>query len=147
MSGATSQKSNQVVGVHSFPGNPFDGHTVFDTRHQVKSLTGQWPKGAYCDRGYKGSKGYFFGTRIYRQGGTYGHDDKVTRRRLRRRAAVEPIIGHLKSDDRMGRNFLLGFQGDQINALMAGCAFNPRKLLWAFLLPISSSLFVRPRVA
>jgi IS5 family transposase len=138
---ATTQKSNWVVGVHSFSGNPFDGHTIFDALHQVKSLTGQWPKGAYCDRGYKGSEGYFFGTQIYRQGGTYGHDDKLTRRRIRRRAAVEPIIGHLKADHRMGRNFLLGFHGDQINALMAGCAFNMKKLLRAFFLSIFFWLF------
>ena len=138
---ATTQKSNWIVGVHSFPGNPFDGHTVFDALHQVKALTGKWPKGAYCDRGYKGSEGFFFGTQIYRQDGTYGNDDPKIRRRIRARAAVEPIIGHMKSDHRMGRNFLLGFQGDQINALMAGCAFNLRKLLRAFFLPIFSWWF------
>jgi len=55
------------------------------------------------------------------------------KKRLRSRSAIEPVIGHMKSDYRMSRNFLLGFQGDQINALMAGCAFNLKKILRAFL--------------
>lgn len=65
---ATTQKSNWVVSVHSFLGNPFDGHTVFDALTQVKAITGAWPKGAYCDQGYKGSEGYIFGTQILGKG-------------------------------------------------------------------------------
>jgi IS5 family transposase len=143
---ATTQRSNWVVGIHSFLGNPFDGHTVYDALHQVKALTKTFPKGAYCDRGYKGSEGYFFGTQIYIQGGKYGHDERTTKRHLRKRAAVEPVIGHLKSDHRMNRNFLLGFDGDQINALMAGCGFNLRKLLRAFFLSIFPGIFSRTRL-
>jgi hypothetical protein len=51
----------------------------------------------------------------------------LTRKRFRRRAGIEPIIGHLKSDHRLKRNFLKGFTGDQINLLMAAAAFNFRK--------------------
>jgi IS5 family transposase len=138
---STTQRGSWVVGIHSFPDNPFDGHTVYDALHQVKSLTGQWPKGAYCDQGYKGSEGYFFGTQIYIQGGNYGHEEPITRRKLRRRAAVERVIDHLKTDHRLDRNFLLGFDGDQIKALMAGCGFNLRKLMRAFFLSIFYAVF------
>ena len=51
----------------------------------------------------------------------------LARKRFRRRAGIEPIIGHLKSDHRLKRNFLKGFSGDQINLLMAAAAFNFRK--------------------
>lgn len=144
---ATSQGSNWVVGGHSFSRNPFDGQTVFDARVQVKKLTGKWPRGAYCDRGYKGSEGYFFGTEIHIQGGRWAGDDPARRRRLRRRAAVEPVIGHLKAEHRMGRTFLLGTKGDRITSLMAGCAYNMRKFIRVFLLTIFSSLSYRPRFA
>ena len=53
---------------------------------------------------------------------------------LRRRAAIEPVIGHLKSDTRLDRNYLLGAEGDRINAILSGCGFNVRKLLRAFFL-------------
>jgi len=52
----------------------------------------------------------------------------------RRRSGIEPIIGHAKSDHRMDRNYLKGEEGDKINAILAGCGFNIRKLLRAILL-------------
>lgn len=57
---------------------------------------------------------------------------QALRKRKKRRSAVEPKIGHLKSDNRMGRNFLKGMTGDQINALLAGIGANLRKLLAFF---------------
>jgi len=124
---ATTIKGNWVVGINSLLGNPFDGHTVPDVLCQIKSVTGSYPKMAYCDRGYKGSEGHIFSTHVYVQG-TKRTSDKKIKRRLKGRSAIEPIIGHLKHDYRMDRNFLLGFTGDKINALMAACAFNLRKL-------------------
>ena len=53
---------------------------------------------------------------------------------FKRRSAIEPIIGHTKSDHRMDRNYLKGEEGDRINAILAGCGFNIRKLLRAILL-------------
>jgi len=58
--------------------------------------------------------------------------NKAIRRWLKRRAAIEPIIGHLKSDNRMDRNHLKGEDGDRVNAILAGCGFNLRKLLRSF---------------
>lgn len=129
---ATSVKSNLIVGVHSFVNNPFDGHTISDVLCQIKALTGDYPKAAYCDRGYKGSEGTVFSTNVFLQGTRNNINDKI-KQRLRSRGAIEPVIGHMKFDHRMNRNFLLGFQGDQINALMAGCAFNLKKILRAVL--------------
>src|SRR3970282_816838 len=54
------------------------------------------------------------------------------RRRLQRRSAIEPVIGHMKSDCRMNRNYLKGSDGDRMNAMLAGAGFNFRKLLRAF---------------
>lgn len=129
---ATTVKSNLIVGVHSFVNNPFDGHTISDALCQIKTLTGDYPKAAYCDRGYKGSGGTIFSTNVFLQGTKATINEKI-KRRLRSRSAIEPVIGHMKSDHRMDRNFLLGFQGDQINALMAACAFNMKKVLRAVL--------------
>ena len=55
------------------------------------------------------------------------------RQRCRRRAAIEPLIGHLKSDHRLGRNYLKGFEGDQFNLCMAACAWNLKKWIVAFI--------------
>ena len=52
---------------------------------------------------------------------------EVKREKFRRRAAIEPIIGHMKSDYRMARNYLKGFAGDEINLLLAASAFNLKK--------------------
>jgi len=69
-----------------------------------------------------------------------GASDAV-KRKLVSRADIEPVIGHLKADHRRGRNFLLGSAGDQINAVMAGCAFNLRKLYRAFFCLIFVKIF------
>jgi transposase, IS5 family len=135
---ATTVKSNLIVGIHSFVINPFDGHTISDALCQIKTLTGDYPKSAYCDRGYKGSSGSIFSTNVYLQGSKVIVNDKI-KQRLKSRSAIEPVIGHMKSDHRMDRNFHLGFQGDQINALMAGCAFNMKKILRAVLFYFFSS--------
>ncbi len=58
------------------------------------------------------------------------------------RSAIEPIIGHTKNDYRMNRNYLKGVAGDKINALLAACGFNIRKLLWIFLWLLFKELFL-----
>lgn len=85
---------------------------------------------AVCDRGYKG-KSESEGAKIIlpkkalKRDNRYQKDKK--RKKCRRRAAIEPLIGHLKSDFRLSRNFLTGTAGDEINLLMAACAWNLRK--------------------
>ena len=145
---ATAVKGSWIVGINSFPSAPFDGHTIPDVLSQIKTLTGAYPQAAYCDRGYQGSAGLVFSTNVYIQGKSSKDASDVVKRKLLGRAAVEPVIGHLKADHRLGRNFLLGFRGDQTNAVMAGCGFNMRKLCRAVLLRFFASLierFLAPR--
>jgi IS5 family transposase len=131
---ATTSRDNWVVGVEALHGNPFDGHTLNGAIEQVKRITGAIPEHAYCDLGYKGADKTIATT-------TQVHIGMKRRRStgrtawgwLKRRAAIEPVIGHLKQDNRMSRNFLKDAMGDKINALLAGCGFNLRKLLRAFL--------------
>jgi IS5 family transposase len=61
---------------------------------------------------------------------------RSVKRWLKRRSSIEPVIGHVKSDNGMARNLLKGIEGDKINALLSGCGFNVRKLLAVFFLPL-----------
>jgi IS5 family transposase len=144
---ATTVKGSWVVGVNSFPSNPFDGHTIPDVLCQIKETTGSYPDAAYCDRGYQGSAGTIFSTQVYVQGKSSSGVDDATKRKLKSRAAIEPVIGHLKQDHRLDRNFLLGIFGDQINAVMAGCAFNLRKVLRGFLFAFFGAFLFVPQSA
>ena len=114
-----------VLGVRALPGNPYDGHTLAAQIAQVER--------AYVDRGYRGhdaDKERVFITRQRRDGLT-----PTIRRELRRRSAVEPVIGHLKSDGLLERNHLAGAAGDAINAVLAAAGHNLRLLLaWLGLL-------------
>jgi IS5 family transposase len=96
--------SGIIVGALSFPDNPFDGHTLPAVLSQVESIVGKRPTMAICDRGYRG-KHQIGTTRIEipesGKGPKTEHEKRKARERFRRRAAIEPIIGHLKSDHRM----------------------------------------------
>ena len=91
---------------------------------------------AICDRGYRGKKEVLEvqisipGT-VLKRDSIYQKD--VKREKFKRRAAIEPIIGHLKSDHRMKKNFLKGFVGDEMNLLLAASAFNLKKWMNNFL--------------
>jgi len=124
---ATTHKEGFVVGIRACPGNPYDGHTLAEQLNQVERLTGEVPKLTFVDKGYKGhgvaetrSRVLISGTRRlpYR-----------LKRQLRRRSAIEPEIGHMKSDGLLGRNFLKGTQGDAINAILCGAGHNLRKIM------------------
>lgn len=127
----TTHGNNWIVGVQTFPGNPYDGHTLSDSLTQVKRMTGVEPAHAYVDKGYRGH-GYEGATQVHVSGVRHGPISRAERRRRRRRAAIEPIIGHTKHDHRMIRCFLKGADGDAMNAILAGCGFNLSKLLRAF---------------
>jgi len=93
----------------------------------IETTRGKTVKQAVCDRGYRGKK-KFDDTEIILPGSPLKKDNRYQkdkkRKRCRRRAAIEPIIGHLKSDFRLTRNYLKGIAGDEINLLMAACAWN-----------------------
>jgi transposase, IS5 family len=130
----STSKENWVVGVGAIHGNPYDGHTLEQSIEQTERVTGWRPSDAYCDRGYRGVKAEIGETKVHLTNKRKGSLTRSAWRWLRRRAAIEPVIGHLKSDTRLDRNYLLGEEGDRINAILSGCGFNVRKLLRAFFL-------------
>jgi IS5 family transposase len=137
----STSKGNWIAGAEAFHGNPFDGHTLSESLRQMEQLTGRYPDEAYCDKGYRGVRAKD-GVRcaILIPGTGCGHS-RTVKRFLKRRNAIEPIIGHLKSDHGMGRNWLKGEDGDRVNILMAAMGFNMKKLLRAFLYFILRSLW------
>jgi len=129
---ATTSRDHWVVAVDALHGNPYDGHTLSGTIDQIERLTGKRPHQVFCDRGYRGKEHHPGDVEVFlsgRRGLKRG-----LKKLLRSRSAIEPVIGHLKSESRMGRNYLLGREGDRMNAMLAGCGANIRKLLRAFFL-------------
>lgn len=126
----TTRDTGIVIGALAFEENVFDGHTVPAVLSQVKRLIGGVPKVGIADRGYRG-KSRVNGTQIVTPKPVRKNASReameLARKRFRRRAGIEPVIGHLKSEHRLNRNYLKGFAGDQINLLMAAAAFNFRK--------------------
>ena len=88
---------------------------------QVHKLTGIAPKEAYVDRGYRGH-GVTDTVRVWMTGARQGVTVAI-KKKLKRRSAVEPVIGHMKNDGRRGRNFLKGAAGDAMNALLCGTGY------------------------
>ena len=125
---ATTNRSNWIVGVKLLPGNPYDGHTLSQTIQTIESVTGVTPSDVYVDKGYRGHA-HAGPTTVHVAGQAYTHRTRAERRRRRRRSAIEPKIGHLKSDNRMNRCFLARLAGDAINAVLAAAGSNLRKLL------------------
>jgi len=127
--------SGIITGALSFAGNVYDGHTLEAALKQHEELTHGLPKEVVADRGYKGAK--FIGTtRVLIPGKSKktltAYEKRTLRQKFRRRAAIEPVIGHLKSDTGLGRNYLKGIIGDKINAMLAAAAFNFRKWMRNF---------------
>ena len=126
------QKSGIILGAMTFTTNVYDGHTLPDVLEQVEVLTGKRPKTATVDRGYKG-KQMVGSTKINIPKPPLKKDTEYQKRKerkyFRRRAAIEPIIGHLKQDHRVARNYLKGQLGDSINFMMAAAGFNFKKLM------------------
>lgn len=139
----SSSKDNWILAIDALHGNPFDGHTLKDSLRQVKQLTGFQPQHAYCDRGYRGAAKEITDTEVHLSGKKKKSMKASLWKWYARRSAIEPIFGHLKSDNRLERNHLQGKDGDRINAILSGCGFNLRKLLRAFFLSFFQRLFGR----
>lgn len=123
---ATTLDEGFVIGMRSFPGNPYDGHTLAPALEQVAILTEQRPDLAVVDRGYRGHG--VDKTRVLISGTRRGLTPKLSAD-LRRRSAIEPEIGHMKTDGRLSRCPLKGTLGDAIFAVLCGCGHNIRKIL------------------
>jgi IS5 family transposase len=145
-----------VAHIQALPGNPYDGHTLGKLIPAIEAQIGNSLARIVADAGYRGHnapEGYK--RKVY----TSGQKRNVTaqiKRDLRRRSAVEPVIGHLKSDHRMERNYLAHKAGDAANAVLAAAGYNFRlllrwlALLWAFIIAAIMSANTaqsRPRTA
>jgi IS5 family transposase len=118
-----------VTHVKALPGNPYDGHTLATVIPDMEALVGNSIARVLADKGYRGhnappdSK-----LRVFISGQKRGVTPQI-KRQLRRRSAVEPVIGHLKAEHRMGRNYLLFRRGDAANAVLAAAGYNFRRLI------------------
>ncbi len=136
----------------ALPGNPYDGHTLADVIPDMERSIGGEIDRILADAGYRGHnapQSHKF--RVY----TAGQKRRVTpaiKREMRRRSAVEPVIGHIKNEHRMGRNYLAHAQGDAINAILAAAGYNFSllikwlRVLWCWLM-IASNWQTRPVAA
>jgi IS5 family transposase len=142
-----------IVGALSFEENLYDRHTPEAALAQVERVAGHRPEVAITDRGCLG-KTRCATTQLVMPArpkpGATEHEKRAARKRFRRRAGIEPVIGHLKSDFRLARNHLKGATGDTLNLLPAATAWNlslwMRRLLAALLSWLSAFLssFIKP---
>jgi IS5 family transposase len=129
---AVTHKSGLVVGARSFPGNPYDSHTLAGQIEQTTSLLqdiGVKPETAVVDLGYRGVDHLVPVNIVHR--GRYKTMTEQQRRWLKRRQAIEPTIGHTKHDHGMKRCWLKGSEGDALHAVLCAAGFNIRWLLRA----------------
>jgi len=128
---ACTQKECFVVGMRSYPGNPYDGHTLDDLLQQTQMITSTAAKTVVVDLGYRG--------RHETNAHVIHRAKKLSKRqkkRLRRRAALEAMIGHMKVDGLLERCHLKGQEGDAIHAISCGLGHNLRQMraFWARIL-------------
>ena len=125
---ATTNRGDWFLAACLCEGNPYDGHTLKQTVAQVESNTGKALTDVYVDKGYRGHD-YDGSAKVHRAGTSQKRETRTTRKRRRRRSAIEPKIGHAKFKNRMRRCYLKGLKGDAANVVLAAAGANLRKLL------------------
>ncbi len=124
-----------VTHVKALPGNPYDGHTLATIIPDMEALIGNTLRRIVADRGYRGHNAALDHKFKVFIAGQKRRMTPALKRQMRRRSAVEPVIGHLKEEHRMGRNYLWHRQGDAINAVLAAAGYNFSRLVhWLRLL-------------
>jgi transposase, IS5 family len=113
----------------SLPGNPYDGHTLAEIIPDIEKTIGNGLERIIADAGYKGHNAPLSHKFKVFTTGQKRHMTPAIKREMKRRAAVEPVIGHIKNEHRLDRNYLAGNQGDAINAILAAAGYNFRLLL------------------
>ena len=134
-----------AVHAMALPGRPYDGHTLETVIPKIETLTGATLKRILADAGYRGHNAPgVYKLRVF----TAGQKRRVTpaiKQQMKRRSAIEPVIGHLKNGHRMGRNFLAHAQGDAINPVLAAMGYNFRLILkWIEVLWLQILLAILP---
>ncbi len=130
-----------VLHARTLPGNPYDGHTLRTVIEDTQKLTGREIERAYVDKGYRGHDAPN-PRRVFISGqkrGVFG----VVKRELRRRSAIEPVIGHMKAEGHLGRCYLKGRHGDAANAILSAVGYNLRLVL-AWLRMILRAILTAP---
>ncbi len=125
-----TKRTGIIVGAMNFKGNPYDGKTLEPALGQYKKILQKEAQRVLVDGGYRG-KAQIGKTEVLR---VHGRAKKKWskwrwKQRFKRRASIEPVIGHLKQDHRLGRNYLKGEIGDSVNLLLSCAAFNLKKLI------------------
>jgi IS5 family transposase len=125
----TKPKGGQfVLHAQALHGNPYDGHTLATAVADVAAMTGVEVKRTHVDKSYGGhNHPNRFQVWI---SGQVRRTTAALRCQMKRRAAIEPVIGHMKADGRLGRNYLLGTAGDAMNALLVAAGHNLRLILY-----------------
>ena len=119
----TQPKGGQfVLHAKALHGNPYDGHTLGPVITEIEQFTGVAVRRAHVDKGYRGHN-HPHKFRVWISG-QVRRVTKTIRREMKRRAAVEPVIGHVKAEHRMERNYLKGRDGDRANAVLAAAGYN-----------------------
>jgi IS5 family transposase len=116
-----------VLHAKALPGNPYDGHTLRAAIEDTERLTGRDIERVYVDKGYRGHDAHN-PHRVFISGqkrGVFG----AIKRELRRRSAIEPVIGHMKAEGHLGRCYLKGTAGDAANAILTAVGHNLRLVL------------------
>jgi IS5 family transposase len=141
---AITHKHGLIVGARTFPGNPYDGHTLSAQLEQTRIFLeniGAEPKDVFVDLGYRGVDHENPQVTIHHRG-KYRSMTLEQRRWLKRRQSIEPVFGHLKNDHRMDRNWLKGEVGDAIHAVLCAAGYNIRWLMRAILAGIISPVYL-----
>jgi transposase, IS5 family len=116
-----------VLQAKALSGSPYDGHTLRAAIEHTQHLTGREIERAYVDKGYRGHDAPH-PRRVFISGqkrGVFG----IIKRELRRRSAIEPLIGHMKEEGHLGRCYLKGHAGDAANAILTAVGYNFRRIL------------------
>jgi IS5 family transposase len=124
---AATNREGLFLAAMAFEGNPYDGHTLKANAAKTEEMTGVAIQRLYADKGYRGHD-YDGEAKVMLSGNKRGLTPTM-KRELKRRSAIEPMIGHAKNDGRLGRNYLLGTDGDKINAILAAAGHNLRLVL------------------
>jgi IS5 family transposase len=128
---AVTSRGGWLVGAQSYTGNPYDGHTLAAQLEQVDNLIGNRVSEAYVNMGYRGHD-YEGGVTVRVDNRQRGRTPRSLWRWMKRHAAVEPSIGHMKTEHKLERNRLKGVAGDALNAILSAAAMNFQKLLGVF---------------
>ena len=116
-----------VLHARALPGNPYDGHTLGSVIEATQRLTGREIERAYVDKGYRGHDAPN-PRRVFISGQKRGVFGRI-KRELRRRSAIEAVIGHMKAEGHLGRCYLKGRAGDAANVILSAVGYNLRLVL------------------